>query len=80
MTNINDLKGFCYPLTPGGVSSLVGDLFWHYATDYLTIAYRTDPAAIAAHAGTFFRGLGSPEQSLTLCVNGALADFSSDWQ
>src|SRR5262249_30248697 len=36
------------PLTPGGVSSLVGDLPWHYATEYLTIAYRADPAAIAA--------------------------------
>ena len=34
MTTINDLRGFCYPLTPGGVSSLVGDLPWHYATEY----------------------------------------------
>jgi hypothetical protein len=49
MTTINDLRGFCYPLTPGGVSSLVGDLPWHYATEYVTIAYRTDPAAIAAY-------------------------------
>ena len=46
MTTINDLKGFCYPLTPGGVSSLVGDMPWHYATEYLNIAYRTDPAAM----------------------------------
>jgi hypothetical protein len=49
MTTINDIRGSCYPLTPGGVSSLVGDLPWHYATEYLTIAYRTDPAAIAAY-------------------------------
>jgi acetoacetate decarboxylase len=49
MTTIKDLRGFSYPLTPGGVSSLVGDLPWHYATEYLTIAYRTDPAAIAAY-------------------------------
>ncbi len=49
MTTINDLKGFCYPLTPGGVSSLVGDMPWHYATEYLNIAYRTDRAAIAAY-------------------------------
>jgi acetoacetate decarboxylase len=35
--------------SPGGVSSVVGDLPWHYATEYLTIAYRTDPAAIAAY-------------------------------
>jgi hypothetical protein len=33
-------------MTPGGVSSVVG-LPWYYATEYLTIAYRTDPAAIA---------------------------------
>src|SRR6202045_1283429 len=46
---VNRIRGFCYPLTPGGVSSLVGDLPWHYATEYLTIAYRTDPAAIAAY-------------------------------
>jgi hypothetical protein len=43
-----DLKGFCYPLTPGGRSSLVGHLPWHYATQYLTIVYRTDPEAIAS--------------------------------
>jgi Acetoacetate decarboxylase (ADC) len=49
MTTIKDLRGFCYPLTPGGVSSLVGDLPWHYATEYLNIVYRTDPAAIAAY-------------------------------
>jgi Acetoacetate decarboxylase (ADC) len=49
MTTIKDLRGFCYPLTPVGLSSLVGDLPWHYATEYLTIAYRIDPAAIAAY-------------------------------
>ncbi len=49
MTTIKDLKGFCYPLTPGGTSSLVGEMPWHYATEYLSIAYRTDPAAVAAY-------------------------------
>jgi Acetoacetate decarboxylase (ADC) len=49
MTTVKDLSGFCYPLTPRGVSSLVGDLPWHYATEYLTIAYRADPGAIAAY-------------------------------
>ncbi|MFM7246740.1 MAG: acetoacetate decarboxylase family protein [Actinomycetota bacterium] len=49
MTSIDDLQGFCYPLTPDGRSSLVGDMPWHYATEYLTIAYRADPAAIAAY-------------------------------
>ncbi len=48
ITTIDDLKGFCYPPTPGGISSLVGELPWHYATEYLNIAYRADPQAIAA--------------------------------
>jgi hypothetical protein len=30
ITILDDLKGFCYPLTPGGISSLVGELPWHY--------------------------------------------------
>ena len=29
MTKITDLKGYCYPLTPQGASSLVGDMPWH---------------------------------------------------
>lgn len=49
MTNISDLKGFSYPLTPGGTSSVVGDLPWHFATEHLNIVYRTDPVAIAAY-------------------------------
>jgi hypothetical protein len=48
ITTIDDLKGFCYPPTPGGISSLVGELPWHYATEYLNIAYCADPQAIAA--------------------------------
>jgi len=47
MTKITDLKGFCYPLTPNGKSSLVGNFPWHYGTEYLNIAYRTDPDEIA---------------------------------
>jgi hypothetical protein len=38
ITTLDDFKGFCYPLTPGGISSLVGELPWHYATEYLNIA------------------------------------------
>ena len=49
MTDISDLKGFSYPLTPGGTSSVVGDLPWHFATEFLNIVYRTDPEAIAAY-------------------------------
>jgi hypothetical protein len=47
ITTIDDLKGFCYPPTPGGISSLVGELPWHYATEYLNVAYCADPQAIA---------------------------------
>ena len=47
MTRINDLKGFCYPLSPEGRSSVVGPMPWHYATEYTTIAYHADPDEIA---------------------------------
>ncbi len=49
MTNIGDLKGFSYPLTPNGKSSVVGDLPWHFASQYINITYRADPDAIAAY-------------------------------
>ena len=49
MTKIDDLKGFCYPLTPTGKASLLGEFPWHYGTEYINIAYRTDPNAIAAY-------------------------------
>lgn len=48
MTTIDDLKGFSYP-TPEGKSRVVGDLPWHFGTEHLCIAYRTDPAAVAAY-------------------------------
>ena len=48
MTSINDLKGFSYP-TPEGKAAVVGDLPWHFATEHLCIAYRTDPGAVAAY-------------------------------
>ena len=40
MTRITDLKGFSYPLTPGGRSSIVGPFPWHYGTEYTVISYR----------------------------------------
>ena len=40
------LKGYCYPLTPEGRSSLMGPPPWHYATDYLNILFRVDPARV----------------------------------
>jgi acetoacetate decarboxylase len=49
MTLISDLKGFSYPLTPKGTSSVVGDLPWHFGTENLNVVYETDPAAVAAY-------------------------------
>ena len=43
MVKINDLRGCFYPLTPKGISCLVGDLPWHYGTDYTNVLYRADP-------------------------------------
>ncbi len=42
-------KGYCYPLTPGGRSSIVGEFPWHYGTEYLNILFRTDPEVIASY-------------------------------
>jgi acetoacetate decarboxylase len=47
MAQIEDLKGFCYPLSPTGKSSLLGNFPWHYGTEYLTISYKADPDEIA---------------------------------
>lgn len=48
MTKISDLKGFSYPLTPKGISSVVGNPPWYYGTEHLNIAYKADPNAVAA--------------------------------
>jgi len=51
MTTMKDLKGFCYPLTPGGTSSLVGEMPWHYAAEYVAMprlsGYRSTPPDLA---------------------------------
>lgn len=47
MAKIEELKGFCYPLSPEGKCSLLGNPPWHYGTEYLNIAYRVDPDAVA---------------------------------
>lgn len=49
MTRILDLKGFSYPLTPGGRSALVGEMPWHYATEYLSVVYRASLDAVARY-------------------------------
>ena len=49
MARISDLKGYSYPLTPAGKTSLVGPLPLHYGTEYLSILYRADPEAVNAY-------------------------------
>jgi acetoacetate decarboxylase len=42
------MKGFFYPRSASGRSSLIPPPPWHYSGDLLTIEYRTDPAKVAA--------------------------------
>jgi hypothetical protein len=62
------LKGFNYPLTPKGKSTLNPPPPWYYSSDFLDIEFWADPAAVAAilpnrldpdpqaegHAGAYF--------------------------
>jgi Acetoacetate decarboxylase (ADC) len=42
------LKGFNYPLTPKGKSTLNPPPPWYYSADFLNIEFWSDPAAAAA--------------------------------
>ena len=42
------LKGFNYPLTPKGKSTLNPPLPWHYSSDFLDIEFWSEPSAVAA--------------------------------
>ena len=66
------MKGFFYPRSVTGRSSLIPPPPWHYSGDLLTIEYRTDPARVAAL-------LPAP---LTLADEdpGAVALIWADWQ
>ena len=46
MAKIDELKGFCYPLSPEGKCSLLGNPPWHYGTEYINILYQVDPDAV----------------------------------
>jgi acetoacetate decarboxylase len=41
------VRGFWYPRTASGQSSLLPAPPWHYSGDLLTVEYRTDPARVA---------------------------------
>jgi acetoacetate decarboxylase len=43
MNCVKNLKGFSYPLTPEGRSSIVGDFPWYYGTEYVNMLYRVNP-------------------------------------
>ena len=49
MTKIEELKGCFYPLSPKGVSCLVGNLPWYYGTEYTNILFRADPVEVAKY-------------------------------
>ncbi|HTF62855.1 MAG TPA: acetoacetate decarboxylase family protein [Edaphobacter sp.] len=42
------LKGFNYPLTPQGKSTVNPPPPWHYSSDFLNIEFWSDPSAVAA--------------------------------
>lgn len=71
IARIEDLKGFSYPLTPAGTSSVVGDLPWHFATEFLNIVYRSDPEAVASYIPEPLQPGAEPDR---VCVS-----FSKWW-
>lgn len=66
------LKGFHYPLTPKGKSTLNPPPPWHYSADFLSIEFWADAAAAAA---VLPRGL-DPDRS----ANGRATALFYDWQ
>jgi len=42
------LKGFNYPLTPKGKSTLNPPPPWYYSSDFLNVEFWSDPSAVAA--------------------------------
>ena len=66
------MKGFFYPRTAGGGSSLIPSPPWHYSGDLLTVEYRTDPARVAELLPAPLRL--APEDP------GAVALIWADWQ
>jgi acetoacetate decarboxylase len=69
---MTDVRGFFYPRTASGRSSLIPSPPWYYSGDLLTVEYRTDPARVAELL---------PEP-LTLADEdpGAVALIWADWQ
>jgi len=66
------LKGFNYPLTPKGKSTLNPPPPWHYSADFLSIEFWSDAAAVAA---VLPAGLDSDRSA-----NGHANALFYDWQ
>ena len=69
---MSDLRGFMFPRSATGRSSLVPPPPWHYSGQMLTIEYRTDPAAVAE--------LLPPPLEPAAEDPGAVAIIWADWQ
>jgi hypothetical protein len=69
---MTDVKGFFYPRTASGQSSLIPSPPWYYSGDLLTVEYRTDPARVAE--------LLPAPLSLATEDPGAVAMIWADWQ
>lgn len=67
-----DTKGFMFPRTATGRSSIVPPPPWHYSGELLTVEYRTDPARVAE--------LLPPPLELADEDPGAVAFLWADWQ
>lgn len=46
---MNELKGFCHPLSPEGKTQLVGRLPWHFSCELMVIDFKADPDAVRRH-------------------------------
>jgi acetoacetate decarboxylase len=66
------LKGFHYPLTPKGKSTLNPPTPWHYSSDFLMIEFWADPSTIA---GLLPEGLDAEP-----AANGHAEAYFYDWQ
>ena len=69
-----DLKGFLFPRTSTGRSSLLPTPPWHYSGDLLTVEYRADPSAVARLLPHGHRPPYDDEDP------GAVAFIWADWQ
>jgi acetoacetate decarboxylase len=69
---VSDVRGFFYPRTASGRSSLIPAPPWFYSGDLLTVEYRTDPARVAE--------LLPAPLSLAPEDPGAVALIWADWQ